>query len=105
MARKLVGTLEEWIYLLTENSCNGKVQWQALDYSCGKWEFLPSMSSPLKTTFGFAMVDKKTNGHWWINMQYIFWVLFRIALTAFYLCLKIYLDRCTKHVVNMGRKK
>lgn len=59
MARKLAGTREEWLYVLTADSCSGKMQWQALDSSRGKWEFLPSMPSPLKTAFGFVVIDKK----------------------------------------------
>jgi N-acetylneuraminic acid mutarotase len=59
MARKLAGTREEWLYVLTADSCSGKMQWQALDSSRGKWEFLPSMPGPLKTAFGFVVIDKK----------------------------------------------
>lgn len=59
MARKLAGTREEWLYVLTADSCSGKMQWQALDSSRGKWEFLPSIPGPLKTAFGFVVIDKK----------------------------------------------
>lgn len=59
MARKLAGTLEEWLYVLAEDSCSGKMQWQALDSVRGKWEYLPSMPGPLKTAFGFVVIDEK----------------------------------------------
>lgn len=59
MARKLAGTLEEWLYVLTADSCSGKMQWQVLDSARGKWEFLPSMPGPLKRAFGFVVIDEK----------------------------------------------
>lgn len=49
--RKLAGTLEEWLYVLTADSCSGKMQWQVPDSARGKWEFLPSMPGPLKKSF------------------------------------------------------
>ena len=48
MTRKLAGTLEEWLYVLTEDSCSGQMQWQALDsardFMMGRWPPLLPMN-------------------------------------------------------------
>eukprot|EP00252_Welwitschia_mirabilis_P019208 TRINITY_DN4387_c0_g1_i1.p1 TRINITY_DN4387_c0_g1~~TRINITY_DN4387_c0_g1_i1.p1 ORF type:complete len:424 (+),score=55.21 TRINITY_DN4387_c0_g1_i1:486-1757(+) len=59
MARKLVGMLEEWIYILTTDSANEQMRWQVLDSSHGKWEMLPPMPGPPKIAFGYVVLNQK----------------------------------------------
>eukprot|EP01018_Ginkgo_biloba_P014084 Gb_29211 [translate_table: standard] len=57
--RKHAGTLEEWLYVLTADPNGERSQWQVLDSVNEKWELLPPMPGPLKTAFGFVVIDGK----------------------------------------------
>lgn len=55
--RKLAGTLEEWLYVLTKDDDDGRIYWQVLNSVPGKWQSLPPMPGPVKTAFGFVVMD------------------------------------------------
>ncbi|KAI6686683.1 hypothetical protein NL676_032596 [Syzygium grande] len=59
LARKLGGTLEEWIFILTTDGRKKESHWEAIDSFGNKQWRLPSMPGPLKSGFGLAVVDGK----------------------------------------------
>ncbi|GLJ47039.1 hypothetical protein SUGI_0993300 [Cryptomeria japonica] len=59
MVRKYVGTQEEWLYVLVEDSDGKCIQWQVLNSLKGKWQSLPPMPGPPRTAFGFVVMDAK----------------------------------------------
>lgn len=59
VVRKLAGTVEEWIYVLTTDADTEKPHWQVLSSVHGKWQSLPPMPGPMKTGFGYVVIDGK----------------------------------------------
>lgn len=58
-SRKLAGTLEEWLYILTKDEESGRIYWQVLNSFKAKWQSLPPMPGPAKTEFGIVVMDGK----------------------------------------------
>lgn len=59
LERKLGGTLEEWIFILTTGAGKKESHWEAIDSLGNKQRSLPLMPGPLKSGFGVAVVDGK----------------------------------------------
>jgi hypothetical protein len=59
VVRKLAGTVEEWIYVLTTDADTERTHWQVLNSVQGKWQSLPPMPGPMKTGFGYVVIDGK----------------------------------------------
>ncbi|XP_030542023.1 F-box/kelch-repeat protein At1g67480-like [Rhodamnia argentea] len=59
LERKLGGTLEEWVFILTTGAGKKESHWEATDGLGNKQWRLPPMPGPLKSGFGVAVVDGK----------------------------------------------
>ncbi|TXG56063.1 hypothetical protein EZV62_017376 [Acer yangbiense] len=57
--RKLLGLLEEWLYILTMDAEGKQSQWEVLDRLGNKHRLLPLMPGPVKAGFGVVVVDGK----------------------------------------------
>ncbi|KAH9299382.1 hypothetical protein KI387_031064 [Taxus chinensis] len=59
VSRKLAGSMEEWLYVLTKNEGTGRNYWQVFNSVKAKWQSLPPMPGPAKTGFSFVVIDGK----------------------------------------------
>ncbi|GFP88375.1 F-box/kelch-repeat protein at1g67480 [Phtheirospermum japonicum] len=57
--RKLAGTLEEWLYMLTMDSEGKESRWEVLDRSGNKHRQVPRMPGPTKAGFGVVVINGK----------------------------------------------
>ncbi|XP_022887669.1 F-box/kelch-repeat protein At1g67480 [Olea europaea var. sylvestris] len=57
--RKLAGTLEEWLYVLTVDAEGKESHWEVLDCNGHKHQLLPPMPGPVKAGFGVVVLNGK----------------------------------------------
>ncbi|KAI5071005.1 hypothetical protein GOP47_0013256 [Adiantum capillus-veneris] len=57
--RREAGTLEEWLYALISDPRSQALQWQVLSLDCSHWTSLPPMPGPMRSGFGFVVIDGK----------------------------------------------
>lgn len=57
--RKLIGVLEEWLYVLTMDNEGGESHWEVLDCLGKKHRSLPLMPGPAKAGFGVVALNGK----------------------------------------------
>lgn len=59
VVRKLLGLLQEWLYILTTDAEGKQSQWEVLDCFGNKHRDLPLMPGPVKAGFGVAVLYGK----------------------------------------------
>jgi len=59
LERKLGGTLEEWVFVLSTDARTKESHWEAIDSLGNKQRRLPPMPGLSKACFGVAVVDGK----------------------------------------------